>query len=158
MDGRGIKDSRSKGRVMNDSMNRLWATITHPSRRRQRSTAASVFILGGCVLWSLWPVIAGMVDRWSRDPRYSHGYLVPLFAVALLWMRRSRLHGESRQPSTWGLAVVGLASALQLAGGYYGVESLEGCALLIYFAGLTLLFGDGRYSPGPGRRSRFSFS
>jgi hypothetical protein len=55
--------------------------------------SAAVAVLGACVLWSLWPGIADMAERWSTDPRYAHGYLVPIFSLALLWIRRSKLGG-----------------------------------------------------------------
>ena len=97
--------------------------------------------VGVCILWALWSVLAAMADRWSTDPRYAHGYLVPMFAVALLWMRRDRLIGIKSSPSTWGLASLALGSVMQLVGGYFSQESVEGYALLPYLAGLALLAG-----------------
>ena len=41
-------------------------------------------VLAGGLAWAHWPALRQMADRWSHDPRYSHGYLVPLFAVALM--------------------------------------------------------------------------
>jgi exosortase len=82
-----------------------------------------------------------MVERWSRDPRYAHGYFVPIFSSALLWMRRQRLQGVEVRPSMWGLAALGLGAALQLVGGYYRIESIEGLALLPDLVGICLLVG-----------------
>jgi exosortase len=110
----------------------------------RRARGVFPVLLGVCVVWSLWPVLAGMVERWSNDPRYAHGYLVPVFAVALLWMRRHWLCGPSQEESTWGLAFLGLGAALQLVGGYYRLQPIEGYALLPYLAGLSLLAGGWR--------------
>ncbi len=97
-------------------------------------------LLGGCLLWSLWPALATMADRWSSDPRYAHGYFVPMFALALLWMRRDRLlTGVKPNKSTWGIAFVALGAALQLVGGYFHTDTLQGLALLPYLGGLALL-------------------
>jgi exosortase len=85
-----------------------------------------------------------MVDLWRYDPRYSHGYLVPIFSLILLRMRRGRLAGGDSRPSTWGLAGIALGALLQLVGGYYRVNSLEAFALPLYVAGLTLLIGGWR--------------
>jgi exosortase len=115
------------------------------SRLNERSAQlASVLLLGGCVLWAQWPALTAMVDRWSRDPRYAHGYFVPMFSLALLWMRRARLEGVPPRPSSWGLAFLGLGAALQLVGGYYRIESFEGFALLLDLAGIALLLGGWR--------------
>jgi exosortase len=100
--------------------------------------------LGGGLLWSLWPALASMADRWSTDPRYAHGYLVPMFSLALLWARRARLDGVKASKSTWGLAFAGLGAAVQLAGGYFRIDSLEGLALLPYLGGIALLLGGWR--------------
>ncbi len=109
------------------------------------SIPAVSVLLGGCLLWSLWPALVGMADRWARDPRYAHGYFVPMFSLALLWMRRSRLMtGVKPKKSTWGLAFVGLGAAVQLVGGYFRHGTIEGLALLPYLGGLALLMGGWR--------------
>jgi exosortase len=110
----------------------------------RKRTAAALLLLGGCLLWSLWPGLAGMAERWAKDPRYAHGYFVPIFALALLWMRRARLEGVELSPSTWGLTFLGLGAALQLVGGYYRLESFQGLPLLPDLAGLALLLGGWR--------------
>src|SRR5260370_38351845 len=49
------------------------------------------------VLWAYWTTLGDAAERWSSDPQYSHGYLVPAFAALLLWLRRERLtQGTSR--------------------------------------------------------------
>jgi len=113
--------------------------------RLNKQSAAVVFLLlGACLLWSLWPALAAMTDRWSSDPRYAHGYFIPLFSLALLGMRRARLNGVEPSKSTWGLAFLGLGAAVQLVGGYFRIGTLEGIALLPYVAGLALLWGGWR--------------
>ena len=103
---------------------------------------AALVLLAGCLVWSLWPGLAAMADRWSNDPRYAHGYFVPMFSMALLWMRRARLTTEVKpNKSTWGLAIVTLGAALQLVGGYFRHGTIEGVALLPYLGGLALLLG-----------------
>ena len=74
-----------------------------------------------------------------------HGYFVPVFALALLWMRRTRVSGASPCPTTWGLALLGLGAAFELIGGYYRLGWIEGLALLPYLGGVCLLFGGWRY-------------
>ncbi len=47
-----------------------------------------------------------MVKRWSTDPRYAHGYLVPVFSLVLLWLRRDRLADGSPRSSWGGLVLI----------------------------------------------------
>jgi exosortase len=82
-----------------------------------------------------------MAERWSNDPRYAHGYLVPLFSLALIWIRRSWILEKKLQPNGWGLAFVAAGAAIQLVGGYFRIGSIEGLALLLYLAGTAVLLG-----------------
>src|SRR5262245_57005942 len=95
----------------------------------------------GVLLWSRWPVLAGVAQRWGRDPQYSHGYLVPLFALFLLWHRRDRIPAAPPRPSWWGLAVLAAGLALSLAGTYLYFPWLPPVALLPCLAGLVVLLG-----------------
>ena len=118
--------------------------IVMKSRIIKQSASVALPLLGGCLIWSLWPALASMANRWSTDPRYAHGYFVPIFSLALLWMRRARLDGVQPGKSTWGLALVVLGAAIQLVGGYFRIGALEGLALLPYVGGLALLLGGWR--------------
>ena len=46
---------------------------------------------------------AHMADRWAHDPQYSHGFVVPLFALVVLWSRRDMLAQVAWQPAWIGL-------------------------------------------------------
>lgn len=101
--------------------------------------------LGGAVLvllWAYWPTLAELARRWAHDPQYSHGYLIPAFALALLWLRRERLPAaETWKPAGWGWPLLLGALALRLAGTYYFLTWLEALSLLPALAGLCLLLG-----------------
>jgi exosortase len=82
-----------------------------------------------------------MANRWATDPRYAHGYFVPMFSLALLWMRRAQLNGVKPDISNWGLAFLGLGAIVQLGGGYFRIGTLEGLALLPFLGAMALLLG-----------------
>jgi hypothetical protein len=46
-----------------------------------------------------------MVRRWSQDPQYTHGYVVPLFAAVVLWFRRDRFPAALRS-SWWDIGLL----------------------------------------------------
>lgn len=98
-------------------------------------------VLGAGLAWAYWPILAAMARRWAEDPRYSHGYLVPMFAAALLWLRRRRLDTPGPRPSAWGIPLVAAGAALRLAGAYIYLEWLEAISLLPVIAGLCVLLG-----------------
>jgi exosortase len=93
------------------------------------------------LLWAYWPTLGGMARRWASDPQYSHGYLVPLFAVGLLWVRRERLATVAFAPSWWGVALITAGLGLWLAGARLYFPWLEAVALLPCVLGVFALLG-----------------
>ena len=60
-------------------------------------------VMLAAVMWAYWSTLAEMVHAWSRQPDYSHGYLVLPIALFFLWSRRSTLPLEQLRPSVWGV-------------------------------------------------------
>jgi exosortase len=98
-------------------------------------------ILMLCLAWVYWPALGEMAGRWSNDPRYSHGYLVPLFAFFLLWYRRDMLSKHQPRPQAWGLALVLAGMGLNLVGVRYFLGWFEGASIMLALAGLCVLMG-----------------
>jgi exosortase len=98
-------------------------------------------LLAGAFAWSFWPTVEVLYRRWGSDPRYSHGYLVPVFAVLLLWLRRERLDRASARGSAWGLLVLTAAGLARLVGARLSMETLDGLAIPLALAGVTILVG-----------------
>src|ERR1700736_5466598 len=44
-------------------------------------------LLTATLIWAYWNSLT-MAARYWDNPKYSHGYLVPLFTLILLWLRR----------------------------------------------------------------------
>jgi exosortase len=99
--------------------------------------------LGALLLWAYWFTLASIVEKWS-SPQYSHGYLVPLFSMALLWLRRSQITCDTLCPSCWGLVPLALGSAAHVAGAYFYLEYVETLSLLPCLAGFSLCCGGKR--------------
>src|SRR5437660_11225618 len=89
--------------------------------------AAAGLLAGlGATLWAFWTTLGEAAQRWAHDPQYSHGYLVPAFAVLLLWLRRRHLDRAAVAPSWWGLPVLLAGAAARLAGTWFSLDWLEG--------------------------------
>jgi exosortase len=100
--------------------------------------------LAACAVWAVWPSIMDMTLKWSTDPTYSHGYIVPLFALGLLWFKRKEILSTPLQPNWWGVLLIVLAAAIQLTGSYFYVRWLSGASLLVYLAAASILLGGRR--------------
>jgi exosortase len=82
-----------------------------------------------------------MAAKWSEDPQYSQGYLVPAFSVALLWLRRQQLAKAPLDPNWWGVVPLLAGVTARLAGTLFYIEWLEAVSLLPVLAGAALLLG-----------------
>jgi exosortase len=99
----------------------------------------TVFVLG--LLWAYRPTLAEMVHRWSVDPQYSHGFLVPVFAGIILWVRWGQHPALSLRIGWWGLPWLLLASLMRLTAAALYLEWLDGLSLLPALAGVCVLLG-----------------
>jgi exosortase len=100
--------------------------------------------LAACLLWAYWPALTVMVRRWIVDAQYQHGFLVPVFAIALLWLRRHRFPFEQLRGSWWGFPVLTVALGLYLFGTVFFYQWFEAISLVPCLLGLCLLLGGWR--------------
>jgi exosortase len=93
------------------------------------------------LVWAHWTGLALMAERWTHDPQYSHGYLVPAFAFGLLWARRNIFRESDPKPAWWGILLLLAGIGLHIAGGYYAYTWLDAFSLLPTLAGVVLTLG-----------------
>lgn len=115
-------------------------TFVESVRRNYLYLLGVVLLL--CALY--WKVVPGMVQQWSQDENYSHGFIVPLIAAYFLYIRWDQLKNTSAVPWNGGLLVI-LLGLLQLLAGWIGTEYFNmRSSLVLVLAGLVLyLFGRG---------------
>lgn len=82
--------------------------------------------------------IASLWDTWLHNDNYSHGPLVPVVSAALIFARRRRLASLPLRGTSWGLALVALACALQVVGMRADVLAFQGWSLVLVLFGLSL--------------------
>jgi exosortase len=97
--------------------------------------ALAVLALG--LAWAYWPTLNTLADRWSRDPQYSHGFLVPVFALVVLWQWRGGCPVRGLRPSWGGLALLLVSAGMRLTAAYLYLEPLETFSLIPAVAGLV---------------------
>lgn len=111
-----------------------------PESNRWRWTGPAL-VLGGATLYAFWPAMSDMADKWRTDPQYSHGYLIPLFAIALLYWRRGSLDRAKCRADWRGLLLLALGALAFVAGGFLYLDSLSAGALIPTLFGIVLLLG-----------------
>lgn len=114
------------------------STLSRPDRNLV--LAACLTVAAG-TLWAYWSTLAEAAERWARDPQYSHGYLVPVFAAVLLWLRRQQLPAAWPPWSIWGIPVLAAGIGMRLFAAYYHYVWLDPISLLPCLAGVCLLLG-----------------
>jgi exosortase len=87
------------------------------------------------------PVLARLTGQWYEYRHYNHGFLVPAFALFLLWQRRQLRPAGGVRPSRAGWPLLALAAALYAAGYAGRMEWPTEVSLLPCLAGLCLLWG-----------------
>jgi exosortase len=103
--------------------------------------ALGAVLLALCFFWSYWPTLGNLVERWSSDPQYSHGFLVPCFALVVLWARRGMLNSRRRMPAWPGLGLLAGAVVLRVAAAAMSIEALDAFSILPAAAGTVLFVG-----------------
>jgi exosortase len=90
---------------------------------------------------SHWATLSHMADRWTHDPQYSHGFIVPIFALVVLWSRREMFKSVSWQPAWSGLGLLAVGVVLRFIAVQSDIEPLDALSLLPTAVGLVLLVG-----------------
>jgi exosortase len=101
-----------------------------------------LFLLAACtlLLWAYWNTLTTVAGIWD-DPLYSHGYIVPLFALALLALRRQKLAPASRGAQLTGIGILAAACALRLFSTRSGFVTPEMISFVPALVGVVLLVG-----------------
>src|SRR5262249_5677630 len=120
-------------------------TSTHDPIRRSLNPTLLLGVGGPLIalLWAYWTTLGEMSQRWSHDPQYSHGYLVPAFALALLWLRRDRMPETPLRPSWGGAVLLATGITMRLAGTYFYYVWSDAASLLLCRPGLCRARGGG---------------
>jgi exosortase len=129
------------------SENHLSRPISPIKWARDKNTSLKFIIL--LILWGIafLPVYPDLVSTWMNNSNNSHGILVPLISIYLVWQKRDKLKSAHVSHSIWG-AVILLASFLIYIISYAGAVAVVSRAMIISsLIGLVLFsFGSTIFS------------
>jgi exosortase len=112
-----------------------------PSCLRNAHFAWASVLIGALMAAIYYHVLAKLVMDWWQIPDFSHGFLVPVFAAYLVWVKKEVLLDIELAPTWSGIVVVALGLVVLLLGVYGAELFLSRASLVILLAGLVLCFG-----------------
>jgi len=97
--------------------------------------------LGVLTLIAYIPTFIWMVDRWvAKDTYYSHGFLVPLISLFIVWIKREKLGRLKIVPAKLGWLFFGSGMFIHLVSSLWRIYFSSGFSLILVLVGLVLLF------------------
>jgi exosortase len=116
-------------------MSDLLRAITE-NKSRQKEILAGILLVA-----AYWPIILWMYDRWfAENSYYSHGILVPVVSLFLIWKKKENLKKLYPEPSPLGFSLFILGIMLYWTSALMHIYITAGFSMLIVIAGLILNF------------------
>jgi exosortase len=111
--------------------------VTRPGRAGDWARAA---VLAGLLALIYARTAVALWSTWTTNDSYSHGPLVPLVSLALVWLRRDKLRPLVPAPDRRGPWLIALGCAMHVVGVRADLFALQGWSLLAVLFGLVLTF------------------
>lgn len=103
-------------------------------------------LLGVILTFLYTPAFKALINGWWESKAYSHGFLVPLISLYLIWSRRERLRYLDLCPNnSGGILLVLLTGSMLLLGNLSDIILFQELSLVIMIAGLVLLLMGTNY-------------
>jgi len=103
----------------------------------------TLYILAAVLFLAYLPALIDLVYDWYSDSNYSHGFLVPLVSLWLLWKKRAVLAEIPRSKNTLGLIIVVIGMILFIVGNGASEYFTVRFSLVMTLFGLVLyIFGS----------------
>ncbi len=99
-----------------------------------------VGVMTAALVYSYWNTLSYIANFWDQ-PQYSSGYFIPIFAAALLWIRRDTF----REVPTWhrwvGLAILTLGIVMRVLGTRATQYAVDNVSMIPCLIGVFVMVG-----------------
>ena len=113
-----------------------------------RSRLCGTIVFGIAISILFRDLLLGCVNRWTTEPQYSHGFVIPIMALGLGWFSRHKfVHGTARS-NIFGLAMIFGGIVGHVAAVYFYVEAIDAVSFIVTITGTTLLIWGRRAFAG----------
>lgn len=106
----------------------------------QRLSWIIVGLLSLGLLYSFWNTFDYIRGFW-KYPQYSHGWLIPVFAAVLLWLRRDSFRKVPNWHRWVGVAILGFGILMRVAGAVTTTYALDNLSFIPCFIGVFVMVG-----------------
>ncbi len=87
-----------------------------------------------------WEVVLDLIKIWENKEEYSHGFLIPIVTLYLIWQRKNTILAAVSKPSWLGILLILFGIALYFIGSVGSLYSILRFSLLFIIIGISLLF------------------
>jgi exosortase len=106
-----------------------------------KSKYAKPAIITALLLIIYSPTIWWMVDRWNaKDSYYSHGFLVPVVSLYVLWLKREKIFSIKPKPMGSGLWLLAAGLLIHMLSAFFRVYFTSAFSSLLVISGIILYF------------------
>lgn len=107
------------------------------------SQRTPLMVLGGLLLLlvvAYWDMFALISAAWKED-LYSHGWLVPIFALGLLWLRWEPFRPVPTSERYLGVLLLGIGLSIRLLAAEYTILPVDRLSFIVSIFGVFMLVG-----------------
>jgi exosortase len=96
----------------------VWPKVVAIALRIVRSIWFKIGVIAVLLAGMNWWQFVKLVQQWLSDENWTHGFIIPLFSLFLLYTWRDEIARTPRRVCLWGLPVIAISLAMLVAGFY----------------------------------------
>ena len=128
------------GSLFDSVRDRYRALVEDLRQPEQSHSLIQLAVLTTLLMFSYWPGLLSAKAAWN-NPQYSHGWIVPLFSVAILFWWRQPIRPVSLSAQAAGLGLLVASLAIRLFVARYRIITIDMYTFVPALAGVALLSG-----------------